>query len=254
MSYESLIVEREGAIGIISLNRPPANPFNVTMATELERALDELEDDEGIRALIFTGAGEKGFSAGADLKDFFSLAKVDLQALFTRVERYPKPSIAAINGYALAGGCELALACTFRLMADSEGVVVGITEVDRGLMPGAGGTQRLPRLVGKAKALEMLVLGSRLTAREALEIGLVNQICKKEELMDRAKDLAERICRQAPVAVRWIIDSVNRGLDCGLDEGLAIERGNFMTVVTSEDAAEGIRAFVEKGEPRYVGK
>ena len=174
MAYETLIVEREDGIGIISLNRPPANPVNYTLLDELGKALAELEEDKTVRALIITGAGEKAFSAGFDIKTFGTPEGEKTgpkgHEVFSRIERCPKPVVAAINGFALGGGCELSLACHFRIMVDSERAVIGLSEIDLGIIPGWGGTQRLPRLVGKAKGLEMILLGKRIGAPEALSI------------------------------------------------------------------------------------
>ena len=194
MAYETLIVEREENVGTITLNRPPANPINLAVLNELDEAVTELEQDKAIRALIITGAGEKGFSAGFDVKTAGTPEAEKTPArgheVFRRIEKCPKPVIAAINGFALGGGCELSMSCHFRIMVDSESVVVGQPEIDLGIIPGWGGTQRLPRLVGKTKALEMLILGTRIRAPEAQSIGLITKVSQPGELMDDAKEFA----------------------------------------------------------------
>jgi enoyl-CoA hydratase/carnithine racemase len=193
MAYENLIVEQEGNTGIITLNRPPANPINFAVLNELDEVFTTWEKDKAVRAIIITGAGPRGFSAGFDLKTAGTpdgeKAMSRGQEVFGHIEKYPKPVIAAINGFALGGGCELAMACHFRLMLNSENVVMGQPEIDRGIIPGWGGTQRLPRLVGKTKALEMLLLGTRVNGPEALNIGLVTKLSQPGQLMNDAKEL-----------------------------------------------------------------
>ena len=258
MAYENLSVEQEENTGIITLNRPPANPINRAVLEELDQALTELEADKTVRALIITGAGDKGFSAGFDVKTAGTSESEGIDArgheVFSRIERYPKPVIAAINGYALGGGCELSMACHFRIMINTERAVIGQTEIDLGIIPGWGGTQRLPRLVGKTKALEMLLFGTRISALEALEIGLITKVSQPGELMKDAKEFAKTLARKAPIAVRAILDVVTRGLDTTLDEGIKIELENAPRVEKTKDAEEGMRAFVEKREPVFTGE
>jgi enoyl-CoA hydratase/carnithine racemase len=258
MAYETLIVERDENIAVITLNRPPANPINLTVLNELEAVLNEFRDDKSVRALIITGAGEKGFSAGFDLKSggtpdgAKSMGKGHV--VFSMIEKYPKPVIAAINGFALGGGCELSMACHFRIIADSEKVFMGQPEIDRGIIPGWGGTQRLPRLVGKTKALEMMLLSTRVFAAEALQIGLVTKISKPEELMKDAKEYAKALAKKAPIAVEVILDAVTRGLETTTDEGIKIEAAGSQRVSQTKDATEGIMAFIEKREPNFIGE
>ena len=258
MTYETLIVERGDNIGIITLNRPPANPINRAVLEDLDQALTELEGDKAIRALIITGAGEKGFSAGFDVKTAGTPESEGIDArgheVFSRIEKFPKPVIAAINGYALGGGCELSMACHFRIMVNAERAIIGQTEIDLGIIPGWGGTQRLPRLVGKTKALEMLLLGTRISPLEALEIGLVTRVSQPGEVMKDAKEFARTLAKKAPIAVRTTLDVVTRGLDTTLEEGLKIELESVPVVEKSRDAEEGIRAFVEKREPVFKGE
>jgi enoyl-CoA hydratase/carnithine racemase len=256
MAYETIIVEKEGNIGIITLNRPPANSVNFALLKDLDRALDQFEEDKEIRALIITGAGEKGFSAGFDVTEAARAAEIGNtgRAVFSRIERYPKPVVAAINGYALGGGCELTMACHFRVMVSTEKAKIGCPEVNLGIIPGWGGTQRMPRLIGKTRAMDMLVFGKRINAPEALNIGLINKVSEPGELMNDAKDLAHRLAKQAPLAVKAILESVTLGLETTLEEGLKVEGKNLSMVSSSKDAMEGITAFLEKREAQFKGE
>ena len=256
MAYETLIVEKEGNIGIITLNRPPANSVNFALLKDLDRALDQFEDDKEVRALIITGAGEKGFSAGFDVTEAARAAEIGNtgRAVFSRIERYPKPVVAAINGYALGGGCELTMACHFRVMVSTEKAKIGCPEVNLGIIPGWGGTQRLPRLIGKTRAMDMLIFGKRINAPEALNIGLINTVSQPGELMNDAKDLAHRLAKQAPLAVKAILESVTVGLETTLEEGLKVEGKNLNMVSSSKDAIEGITAFLEKRDAQFKGE
>ena len=258
MAYENLIVERDENIAVITLNRPPANPINLGLLDELEAALNEFGKDKAIRALIITGAGERSFSAGFDVKTGGTpegtKAMDKGQVVFSQIEKYPKPVIAAINGFALGGGCELSMACHFRIIADSEKVFMGQPEINLGIIPGWGGTQRLPRLVGKTKALEMLLLATRVGAAEALRIGLATKVSKPEELMKDAKELAKALAKKAPIAMQIILDAVTRGLETTTDEGIKIELAGSQRVAKTKDAMEGMIAFIQKREPVYTGE
>ena len=258
MAYENLVVEQEGNTGIITLNRPPANPINFAVLNELDEAFTKWEKDKAVRAVVITGAGERGFSAGFDLKTAGTpdgeKAMSRGQEVFSHIEKYPKPVISAINGFALGGGCELAMTCHFRLMLDSEKVVMGQPEIDRGIIPGWGGTQRLPRLVGKTKALEMLLLGTRVNAPEALSIGLITKVCQPGQLMNDAKELAGTLAKKAPIAVEIILDAVTRGLETSTDQGTKIEFEGSQRVSKTKDAMEGAIAFFEKREPVFKGE
>jgi enoyl-CoA hydratase/carnithine racemase len=258
MAYENLVVEQEGNTGIITLNRPPANPINFAVLNELDEVFTKWEKDKEVRAVIITGAGPRGFSAGFDLKTAGTpdgeKAMSRGQEVFGHIEKYPKPVIAAINGFALGGGCELAMACHFRVMLNSENVVMGQPEIDRGIIPGWGGTQRLPRLVGKTKALEMLLLGTRVNAPEALSIGLVTKVSELGQLMTDAKELAGTLAKKAPVAVEIILDAVMRGLETSTDQGVKIELEGSQRVSKTKDAVEGAMAFLEKREPVFKGE
>jgi enoyl-CoA hydratase/carnithine racemase len=258
MAYENLIVEQEENTGIITLNRPPANPINFAVLNELDEVFNKWEKEKAVRAVIITGAGPRGFSAGFDLKTAGTpdgeKAMSRGQEVFGHIEKYPKPVIAAINGFALGGGCELAMACHFRLMLDSQQVVLGQPEIDRGIIPGWGGTQRLPRLVGKTKALEMLLLGTRVNAPEALGIGLITKVSQPGQLMNDAKELAKTLAKKAPIAVEIILDAVTRGLETSTDQGVKIEFEGSQRVSKTKDAMEGAIAFFEKREPVFKGE
>lgn len=261
MAYETITLAREDNVGIITLNRPPANPINTTVLSELNQALTELEADKAIRALIITGAGDRGFSAGFDIKSAFAPdaagggpAGPSGQEVFFKIERFPKPVIAAINGYALGGGCELAMSCHFRIMVDAERAVIGQPEIDRGIIPGWGGTQRLPRLIGKTRALEMLLLGEGIRAPKALEIGLISKVSQPGEVVNDAKELAKKLAKKAPITVSIILDCVMRGLETTLEEGIEIEAEGSRRVGQTKDAQEGMLAFVQKREPVFKGE
>jgi len=258
MAYVNLIVEREENVGLITLNRPPANPINFSVLSELDAVLTEWEKDKAVRAIIVTGAGERGFSAGFDLKTAGTpdgeKAMSRGQEVFGRIEKYHKPVIAAINGFALGGGCELAMACHFRIMLNSQQVVMGQPEIDRGIIPGWGGTQRLPRLVGKTKAFDMLLLGTRVNAEEALRIGLVTKLSQPGQLMNDAREMAKALAKKAPIAMEIILGAVTRGLETTTDQGIKIELEGSQRVSKTKDAVEGAMAFIEKREPVYKGE
>jgi enoyl-CoA hydratase/carnithine racemase len=262
MPYECLIVDKKDTYAVVTLNRPPANAISSKLMEELDAAIDELDDDAAVRCIVLTGSGDRFFSAGADIKEMSKGGGVvgdktrgtlrRHQAVTTRIDRCYKPVIAALNGMALGGGCELALACHMRIAA--EDVTLGQPEVNLGIIPGYGGTQRLPRLVGKAKGLEMALLGTLVSAREALDIGLVNRVVPNGQLMAEVDKLARKLAKQPPIAVRLILDAVSRGLDTTLEQGLGIEAENFGEAIASEDAREGITAFIEKREPKFKGR
>jgi enoyl-CoA hydratase/carnithine racemase len=258
MAYANLIVEQDENIGLVTLNRPPANPINFAVLSELDEVLTKWQKDKAVRAIIITGAGERGFSAGFDLKTAGTpdgeKAMSRGQEVFSHIEKYPKPVIAAINGFALGGGCELAMACHFRVMLNSQQVVMGQPEIDRGIIPGWGGTQRLPRLVGRTKALEMLLLGTRVNAAEALSIGLITRISQPGQLMTDAKELAKTLAKKAPIAVQIILDAVARGLETTTDQGMKIELEGSQRVSKTKDAMEGAIAFIQKRDPVFTGE
>jgi len=257
MPYETLILTREESFAVITLNRPPANAINGQLMTELKAALDEVENDPAALSVVITGAGERIFCAGADLGSAFSGGNLDEfiasgNSVLRRIERYPKPVIAAINGHALGGGCEIAMACHLRVMKET--ARIGQTESNLGIIPGYGGTQRLPRLIGRTKALEFLIFGTQIPAPEALQLGLVNKLSKEGEALADAKALARQIAKRAPIATRLILQAVDEGLNTDIDQGLDAETRAFLEVLKTEDAAEGIQAFFQKREARFRGR
>jgi enoyl-CoA hydratase/carnithine racemase len=259
MAYETLLVERTEGYAVVTLNRPPANTISAQLVVELEAAVETLAADDAVRAVVLTGAGDRIFCGGADLAGAFAGGPDDLldflrrgQALLRRIERLPKPVVAAIQGHATGGGCEIAMACHLRLMKET--ARIGQTESNLGIIPGFGGTQRLPRLIGRTKALELLILGTQVPAPEALALGLVNRLTKEGETLSEARALAAAIARRAPIATRLIIECVDRGLDGPLSEGIDTEVRAFLETLRTEDAAEGIQAFLQKRPPEFKGR
>jgi enoyl-CoA hydratase/carnithine racemase len=256
MQLENIILTKEAHLATITINHPPVNSWNWATMQDFERALDEIENDADVRVLIITGAGEKCFSAGFDVSDAANAHKTSPKAreLWRRIDRFPKPVIAAINGYALGGGLELAMCCQFRLMADAPEAMVGLTELNLGIIPGWGGTQRLPLLVGKAKALDMILFSRKINATEALEAGLVNHVSAPGRLMDDARALAIKLAARPPLAVSCVLRAVATGAYEGLDAGLKVEEDGSKIVGQSEDCKEGFSAFLEKRSPVFKGK
>jgi enoyl-CoA hydratase/carnithine racemase len=257
MAYATLLLTREESFAVVTLNRPPANAINEQLVHDLDAALAELAQDAGMRAVIITGAGERIFCAGADLGSAFAGGTVgDFiafgNAVLRRIERFPKPVIAAVNGHALGGGCEIAMACHLRVLKET--ARMGQTESNLGIIPGYGGTQRLPRLIGRGKALEYLILGTQIPAAECLALGLANRLARDGETLNDAKALARQIAKRPPVATRLIIQAVDDGLNADIDRGLDAETRAFVEVLKSEDAAEGIQAFLQKREPDFRGR
>jgi enoyl-CoA hydratase/carnithine racemase len=258
MAYDTLILEREGAVGKITLNRPPVNPFNYAAIDNLGKAYAELENDKSVRAILITGGGEKAFSAGFDISSFADPMNIWLPRLghivFNRIERGSKPVVAAINGFALGGGLELALACHFRVMVDAEKATIGLPEINLGIIPGWGGTQRLPRLVGRTRALEIALMGRRINAKEAFEWGLVNKVSKPGETVKDAMEYAVALSKRAPLALKAILNSVVLGLDTNMAAGIELELAGSQMVGASKDAMEGMTAFMEKREAKFTGE
>jgi len=257
MGYETLILAREESYAIVTLNRPPANAINEQLMRELDTALTELEKDAAVRSVILTGAGDRIFCGGADLGSAFSGSNLEDFIKFgtgvlRRIERFPKPVIAAVNGHAMGGGCEIAIACHLRVMKET--ARIGQTESNLGIIPGYGGTQRLPRLIGRTKALEFLILGTQIPAPEALQLGLVNRLSKEGETLNDAKALARQLGARAPIATRLILQVVDGGLDTDIDHALEIEIKAFLESLRTEDAAEGIQAFFGKRPAQFKGK
>ena len=256
MELENIILEKRKHIGIMTINHPPVNAWNWATMQDFEKALDAFENDQVVRVVIITGAGEKCFSAGFDISDAGNAHKTSPKAreLWRRIDRFPKPVIAAINGYALGGGLELAMCCQFRIMVDAPEAKVGLTELNLGIIPGWGGSQRLPMLVGKAKALDMILFSRKISATEALEAGLVNQVSATGRLMDDTLAFAEKLAKRPPVAISCVLRAIAAGAYEGLDAGLKVEEEGSQTVGQSEDCQEGFSAFLEKREPEFKGK
>jgi enoyl-CoA hydratase/carnithine racemase len=257
MAYETLLFAREEGFAVVTLNRPPANAISEGLMRDLNAALSAVENDDAVRAVIITGAGDRIFCAGADLGSAFSGGDVDTfirfgNSVVRRIERFPKPVIAAINGHALGGGCEIAMACHLRLMKET--ARMGQTETNLGITPGFGGTQRLPRLIGRTKALEFLILGTQVPAAECLALGLANRLTKDGETLADARALAREIAKRPPIATRLIIEAVDEGLEAPIDKAIDIEVRAFLKSLKTEDAAEGIQAFFAKREPHFNGK
>jgi enoyl-CoA hydratase len=260
MTFENLLLERDGAVAIVTINRPKVlNALNTQTMDELRRVVLDLKRDEAVRVVILTGAGEKSFVAGADINELavqtptsgreHALAG---QHVLDLIENMGKPVIAAINGFALGGGCELAMACTLRLAADT--ARLGQPEIALGLIPGYAGTQRLPRLVGKGKAMEMILTGAPITADEAHRIGLVNRVVPAAGLMTEARTLAAQLATSAPIAMRYIINAVNKGVEIPFAEACQYEATLFGLVASTEDMREGTTAFLEKRKPSFHGR
>jgi enoyl-CoA hydratase len=259
MPFDNLLLERDDAVAIVTINRPQVlNALNVATLDEIRRVILDLKRDDSVRAVILTGSGEKAFVAGADINELAVQAPIGGRELalagqhvLDLIEHMGKPVIAAINGYALGGGCELALACTLRIAADT--ARLGQPEINLGILPGYAGTQRLPRLVGKARAMELILTGAQISASEAERIGLVNRVVPAADLLAEARKLAAALARQAPIAVRYILDAVNHGLEMPFAEGCRFEATLFGLVAASDDMREGTRSFLEKRKPEFKG-
>ncbi len=260
MTFENLTLDRDGSVVVLTINRPQVlNALNTQTIDDVRRAVLELKYDAAVRAVILTGAGEKSFVAGADINELAALTAAQGkehalrgQHVFDVIENLGKPVIAAINGYALGGGCELAMACTIRIAAET--ARLGQPEINLGIVPGYGGTQRLPRLVGKGVALDLLLTGRQITAAEALQIGLVNRVVPAADLMTEARRLANELSLKAPIAIRYIIEAVNRGVEQPLDKGEFLEATLFGLVASTADMREGTKAFLEKRKAEFKGQ
>jgi enoyl-CoA hydratase/carnithine racemase len=256
MDQQNILLEKKGHISIVTINHPPANAWNLATMEEFEKTIDELEKDKNTRVVVITGAGEKCFSAGFDVSDAANAPKTsDMgRTLWTRIDRFEKPVIAAMNGHALGGGLELALCCHFRIMADNPKAAVGLTELNLGIIPGWGGTQRLARALGRDKALDMILFSKRLTPAEALEAGLVNKLSKPESLMDDVMKLAGILAERPPIALGCVLKALSAGEYEGLEQGLKAEEAGAARVATSKDRAEGFAAFLAKRKPVFTGE
>ncbi|MBO8141398.1 MAG: enoyl-CoA hydratase/isomerase family protein [Firmicutes bacterium] len=252
-------VRRDGAVAAVSLNKPPVNALDAAFLREIDAAVAALEHDASVRAVLFRSAVPGIFIAGADIKAFqqpeaTQAALTAFHDCFNRIERLPKPTVAAITGHALGGGCEFALVCDFRLMIDDGKSTIGLPEVSLGIFPGAGGTQRLPRIVGRARALDIIVHGRRLTAPEAAAWGLVHEAIPADGFEERVMEYAVRLAAGPTRALAAAKALINRAFDEPLAGGLAAEARKFVAVLDTEDAREGVRAFLEKRPPTFVGR
>lgn len=260
MDFNNLIFEQKDNIAFIIINRPDKlNALNKETLSEIAQAFDEIENDDSIKGVLITGSGEKAFVAGADILEISTLDNIsgtefalEGQEVFNKIEQNSKPVVAAVNGFALGGGCELALACHIRYA--SENAKFGQPEVNLGVIPGFGGTQRLSRIVGKGHALELLMSGNMVDAQEAYRIGLVNKVVPQSELLPKSEKLLQTILSKGPYAISMIIDAVNEGLDKKLDAALNHEANLFGQTCATEDMHEGTTAFLEKRKPDFKGK
>ena len=256
--YETLLTSVEENVGTITINRPNVrNALNTQVLGDIRRALAEFRHDDGVGVVVFTGAGDKAFAAGADIGELRERTFLDalaslMQAVYDEVEAYEKPTIAAVNGLALGGGCELAMACDIRIA--SENARFGQPEVNLSIIPGAGGTQRLARLVGKGKATEMILTGEIIGAEEAHRVGLVTRVTSSDELVDAVREMARSIMSKGPLAIRLAKLAIRTGFETDLKTGLVVERLAQAVLLTSEDKWEGTSAFLEKREPEFKGK
>jgi len=256
----NVLYETKGPIAYVTVNRPEVlNALDSDTWGDLERAFEEALEDPGVRGVILTGAGEKAFIAGADISELAEITAVEAQkssrfgqSVLDLIENLGKPVVAAVNGFALGGGCETAMACTIRIA--SEKAKFGQPEVTLGLLPGGGGTQRLPRLVGKGRALQLILSGEIISAQEAYRIGLVNEVVPPAELIPRAEAILHRILANAPIAIRLSLEAVNKGVETSQDEGLALEASFFGLCAGTEDKKEGTTAFLAKRAPQFKGR
>ncbi|MBB6446790.1 enoyl-CoA hydratase/isomerase family protein [Bacillus benzoevorans] len=257
MDYQNILVEFEDRIGVIKLNRPEVrNALDAQTLAEMSHALEALENNDDIGVIVFTGAGEKSFAAGADIGQLRQKQPKDalvpgMSGLYQKIENCQKATIAAINGYALGGGCELAMACDIRIAADH--AKFGLPELNLSIIPGAGGTQRLARIIGKGRALDMILTGELLTAAKAEDIGLVSKAVPMEELWPTAKEKADKILAKGPLAVRLAKVVINRGFNSDMETALMIEKLAQAVLFGSEDKNEGTQAFLEKRKAEFTG-
>jgi enoyl-CoA hydratase/carnithine racemase len=256
----NVLYEKKDAVAYVTVNRPKVlNALNTPTWTDLRTAFEDARDDDAIRGVILTGAGNKAFIAGADIGELAHLTAFQAeqssrfgQNVLDVIENLGKPVIAAVNGFALGGGCETAMACTIRIAVDT--AKFGQPEVALGLIPGGGGTQRLPRLVGKGRALQLILSGEMIGAQEAYRIGLINEIVPAPDLITRAEAMLKNIASNAPIAVKFALEATNKGLETSQDEGLLLEASYFGLCAATEDKQEGTSAFLEKRKPQFCGR
>lgn len=260
MVFDNLLEERDGAVAVVTVNRPAVlNALNVATVAELGQVMAALRDDESVRAVVLTGAGNKAFVAGADIKELATLLPVAGreyalrgQRVLDLIEHLGKPVVAAINGFALGGGCELAMACSLRLAADS--AKLGQPEIKLGVIPGFAGTQRLARIVGKGRALQLILTGEMIDAQEAWRIGLVNRVVPAADLAAEARALARALADCAPIALRYALEAVHHGLEMPFAEGCGLEATLFGLIASTDDMREGTRAFIDKRKAEFKGR
>ena len=260
MSFTSLLYDVHDGMARVTINRPDKlNALSATVIGELADAVGHIEADAGVRGVILTGAGPKAFAAGADIAELVNQGPMEAkerslagQRMMRRFERCGKPVIAAVNGFALGGGCELAMACHVRIASDA--AKFGQPESKLGILPGYGGSQRLPRLVGKGRAMQLLMTGEMIDAAESYRIGLVNKVVPAAQLMDEARDMMKAILANGPLAVALCIEAIDRGLEMSLEEGLILEANHFGLLAATDDMREGMRAFLDKRAPAFKGK
>jgi enoyl-CoA hydratase len=260
LKFENVVYDKKGPIAYVTLNRPKVlNALNKTTINELRAAFEDARDDSTVLGVILTGAGDKAFAAGADIAEITNNTPVEAeaatrrgQALTDLIESLGKPVIAAVNGFALGGGCELAMSCSIRVAAES--AKFGQPEVKLGVMPGYGGTQRLPRLVGKGRALKLILSGDMIDAAEAYRIGLVDELVPNAQVVERAETVLKKIIANAPLSVKYALEAVNKGLETSVAEGLLIEASLFAVCASTADKKEGTSAFLEKRPPKFQGK
>src|SRR5246500_981599 len=260
LNLENVAYARKGAVAYVTLNRPKVlNALNTKTWQDLKTAFEDARDDAAVRGVILTGAGDKAFIAGADISELTQLTAVEAeksstfgQAVLDLIENLGKPVIAAVNGFALGGGCETAMACTIRIAV--ENARFGQPEVKLGLLPGCGGTQRLPRLVGKGRALQLILSGEIISAQEAYRIGLVNEVVPSAELIPRAEAILKQVFSNAPIAVKYSLEAVNKGMETSQSEGFALEASFFGLCAGTEDKKEGTSAFLAKRAPQFQGR
>jgi enoyl-CoA hydratase/carnithine racemase len=260
LTLENVLYEKKDAIAYVTLNRPKVlNALSQRTWEDLRAAFEDARDDAAVRGVILTGAGDKAFIAGADISELAHVTSVEAeksssygQEVLNLVENLGKPVIAAINGYALGGGCETAMACTIRIAV--ENAKFGQPEVTLGLIPGGGGTQRLPRLVGKGRALQLILSGGMINAQEAYRIGLVNEVVPAADLITRAEGILKQIFSNAPLAVKYSLEAVNKGLETSQNEGLSLEASLFGLCAGTEDKKEGTQAFLQKRAAKFQGR
>jgi enoyl-CoA hydratase/carnithine racemase len=260
LTLANVLYKKQGAIAYVTVNRPKVlNALNAATWQDLRTTFEDAQNDPVVRGVILTGAGDKAFIAGADISGLSQATAIDAerssrfgQRILNLIENLGKPVIAAINGFALGGGCETAMACTIRIAV--EHAKFGQPEVKLGLLPGGGGTQRLPRLVGKGRALQLILSGGLISAQEAYRIGLVNEVVQAADLIARAESILNEIAANAPIAVKYALDAVNQGMETSQNEGLALEASYFGLCAGTEDKKEGTAAFLEKRAPHFAGR